>query len=161
MERKIRVLFVDDEEKFLKGMTTRLSLRGFEVLPFAGGLDALAATETSPFDVALLDLKMPGIDGEELLRKLRERDATTEVIILTGHGSINSAVQCTREGAYEYLQKPCDFDELMTAISKAYAKRVTSRRASKAARVEELMSRAIGLGPLELIAELRKIDDEP
>jgi DNA-binding NtrC family response regulator len=161
VERKVRVLFVDDEEKFLKGMGTRLSLRGFEVLAFVSGAEALAHAEAEPFDVALLDLKMPGMDGEDVLKKLRERDPAAEVIILTGHGSIPSAVQCTRAGACDYLQKPCDFDELIATLSKAYARRVASRHVAQASRVEELMNQAAGLGPLELIQALKRIDDEP
>lgn len=160
METKIKLLFVDDEEKFLKSTSTRLSLRGLDVHSFLNGFDALEATKQTNFDVALLDLKMPGMDGEELLIKIKELHPNVEVVILTGHGSIDSALECTRSGAYEYLQKPCELDDLISVISKAYAKRIMNRKAGKAARVEKLLSKAMGYSPMGLLEELRKIDKE-
>lgn len=158
--KKIKLLFVDDEESFLRTMATRLKLRDFEVTSFTSGFDALEAARQKQFDVALLDLKMPGIDGEELLREIKKISPDTEVIILTGHGSVRSAVNLTRQGAYEYLQKPCDFDELMNSIIKAFTRKVKAQSSAKSARVEELINRAVGLSPLSLLQELKKIDKE-
>ena len=124
MKRQIKLLFVDDEEKFLNGMTQRLKLRDLVVHSFNNGPDALKAAKSETYDVALLDLKMPEMDGEELLKKLKQMMPAMEVIILTGHGSEDSAVRTFREGAYEYLMKPCELDELMSAITRAYAKRL-------------------------------------
>ncbi|MBI5480822.1 MAG: response regulator [Deltaproteobacteria bacterium] len=160
MDRKIKLLFVDDEEKFLTSTTTRLEMRGLEVHAFSDGFAALAATEKLDLDVALLDLKMPGMDGEELLKKLKERFPQMEVVILTGHGSIESAVTTTQSGAYQYLQKPCELDALISVISRAYAKIIATRRASKTARIGELMARAPTLTPLALLEELKKIDSD-
>jgi len=159
-DRKIRLLFVDDEEKFLKSTATRLSLRGIDVQSFTNGSDALSVAESERFDVALIDLKMPGMDGEQLLKELKVRHPHMEVVILTGHGSFNSAVKCTKDGAYEYLQKPCSFDELISVLSKAYAKKIQANKSSKAAKVDEVLRSAIVYSPLALLEKLKEIDAE-
>jgi DNA-binding NtrC family response regulator len=160
MGEKIRLLFVDDETKFLESTTRRLEVRNIEVFPFTGGEAALEATRDQNFDVALIDLKMPGMDGEELLRRLKQQHPRMEVVILTGHGSVDSAKRMTREGAYEYLQKPCELDELIAVLSQAYAKRIVGRREAKAAQVQKLLDKATGYSPLALLEELRKLDKE-
>ena len=157
--KKIRVLFVDDEEKFLRATATRLETRGLEVHAFASGAKALNAAATTKFHVALVDLKMPGMDGEVLLARLKELHPLVEVVILTGHGSVASAVRATQAGAYEYLQKPCELDDVLTVLSKAYAKHVAAMDSVKEAEVAELMRKAIGLGPVGLLEELRKLTE--
>ncbi len=159
MEKKIRLLFVDDEKKFLDNMTTRLRLRDIDVSAFTNGKDAMETIEGGArFDVALLDLKMPGMDGEELLNRIKEHDPSVEVVILTGHGSIQSATSLTRSGAYEYRLKPCELDDIITSITNAFTKRLKAKDEAHAKRVEEVMSRATGLSPMELLSELRKIE---
>ena len=160
MSDKIRVLFVDDEEDFLKYMAKRLNMRDLEVSAFTDAVEALETTEGQTFDVALLDLKMPEMDGEVLLKKLKERDPRVEVIILTGHGNIQSAFSTSRSGAYEYLLKPCDFEQLVKAISSAYAKRIEALEEKKARRVRELIERAQSMTGLGLLQQLKKIRDE-
>ena len=115
MGEKIRLLFVDDEEEFVNYMTKRLTRHEFEVHAYTNPVQALEKTQGQSYDVGLLDLKMPEMDGEELLNRLKERDPTIEIIILTGHGSIESAFRTSKNGAYEYLNKPCDFDVLLSA----------------------------------------------
>jgi DNA-binding NtrC family response regulator len=113
---------VDDEEKFIKSMAERLKLRDFEVFAFGNAADALEAMkQKDTCDVALIDLKMPGMDGEQLLKELKTHIPEMEDIILTGHGSIESAKRTTRAGAYEYLQKPCDLDDVISSITSAYS----------------------------------------
>lgn len=161
MEKKIQLLFVDDEEKFLNNITARLRLREIDVTAFTNGSDAMEYIDRKgKFDVALIDLKMPGMDGEELLSRLKEKDPSIEVVILTGHGSIQSAAGLTRSGAYEYLLKPCELDDIITAISNAYAKRIKDKSDSKSSKVNDLMTKAIGMSPGELLEELRRIDSE-
>ena len=160
MDKKIRLLFVDDEEKFLEATTKRLEVRNIAVTPFTNGADALEATKNQTFDVALLDLKMPGMDGEELLKKIKHLHPKMEVVILTGHGSIDSAKRVTCDGAYEFLQKPCELDDLIAVLSQAYAKRIMAGKALKASKVEALLKKATGYSPLKLLEELRKIDKE-
>ena len=83
-----------------------------------------------------------------------------EVIILTGQGSISSAADCCSHGAFEYLLKPCRLDQIVSSISNAYSKRIKAKNEEKTACVQEIMDRAIGLSPLEMIEELRKLDSE-
>ncbi len=161
MENKIRLLFVDDEEKFLNNMSTRLRLRDIEVSAYTSGAEALADLKDGKhFDVALLDLKMPGMDGEELLNHIKQHDPTMEVVILTGHGSIQSATSLTRSGAYEYLLKPCELDAVIGALSSAYSKRLRAKGEQHAKKVEEVMSRALGMSPMEILTELRNIQED-
>jgi len=160
MGDKIRVLFVDDEEEFVNYMKKRLERHGLEVHAFTNPVEAFEQTEENGFDVGLLDLKMPQMDGEELKNRLKARDPGMEIIILTGHGSVESAFRSAKEGVYEYLLAPCDFDELVTCINNAYAKRVKGLFESKAARVDTLMNQAVGMSPLALLTELKKLHDE-
>ncbi|MBW2527242.1 MAG: response regulator [Deltaproteobacteria bacterium] len=155
--KKIRLLFVDDEEKFLRAMAKRLEMRGLEVHAFTNGTDAVAAADETPFDVALVDLKMPGMDGEELLGRLKKKHPLVEVVILTGHGSVASAVRATQAGAYEYLQKPCELDDVLEVLTKAYAKHVAAKDTVQQSDVEALMQKATGMGPMAILEELRKL----
>lgn len=160
MENIIRLLFVDDEEKFLNNIALSLRMRYIEVSAFTSGKEALEEIKAGRrFDVALLDLKMPGMDGEELLSHIKAYDPTIEVVILTGHGSIQSAANLTRSGAYEYLLKPCDLNDVIMAITNAFSKRVKARNEQFAVRVEEVMQRAVGMSPIAILNELKKIHE--
>jgi two-component system NtrC family response regulator len=160
MKKQIKLLFVDDEEKFLKGMTERLRLRDIVVHSFDNGPDALEAAKKENFDVALIDLKMPEMDGEELLSKLKQMVPAMEVIILTGHGSEDSAIRTFRGGAYEYLMKPCELDELIHAVSRAYAKRLKAKNQHLKAKAEAIIASAEGYSPRELLRMLQDLDEE-
>jgi DNA-binding NtrC family response regulator len=157
MTDRIRLMFVDDEEDFVDYMTRHLEGNNLEVLAFNNPVQALKKTRGLNFDVGLLDLKMPGMDGEELLKKLKDRDPDMEIIILTGHPSIESAFRTSKDGAYEYLSKPCDFDVLLGAINKAYAKRIKNLNRDQSERVNTLMKSASRLSPLELLKRLKKL----
>jgi DNA-binding NtrC family response regulator len=154
---KIRLLFVDDEEEFVNYVTRRLEEHNLEVRAFNNPVLALKETRGQAFDVGLLDLRMPGMDGEELLKSLKERDPGMEIIILTGHGSIESAFRLSKEGVYEYLNKPCDFDILLDAINNAYANRIKTLSREHAEQVNKLMKSAGRLSPLALLKRLKKI----
>jgi len=160
MEKKIRLLIVDDEERFLKTLTQRLGLRDFEVTPVTDGLQAIAVAECEYFDLALVDLKMPKMGGEKVLERLKEKDPFIEVVILTGHGSIDSAVQCTQLGSYSYLQKPCETDELMKVLKDAYQKRVQNKLKVDEDRMDQLLSSATGTSPLSILRKLRELEDQ-
>jgi len=157
MGERIQLLFVDDEEEFVNYMTKRLQRHELEVHAYTNPVEALQKTEGQTYDVGLLDLMMPEMDGEELLNRLKERDPTMEIIILTGHGSIESAFRSAQVGAYEYLLKPCDFDDLVGSINTAYGKRIRALSETKAKQVDELMGRAEGMQPLALLERLKKI----
>jgi len=157
MGEQIKLLFVDDEEEFVAYMTKRLKRHEIDVHAYTNPTEALEKTEGHSYDVGLLDLMMPEMDGEELLNRLKQRDPTIEIIILTGHGSIESAFRSAQVGAYEYLLKPCEFEELVSSINKAYAKRIAALSETKAKQVDKLMGSAEGMHPLALLERLKKI----
>ena len=159
MAGKIRLLFVDDEEEFVTYMTKRLQRHDLDVHAYNNPVRALKETEGQTFDVGLLDLKMPEMNGEELLRRLKQRDSKMEIIILTGHGHVESAFRSAKAGAYEYLLKPCDFDGLVASINNAYAKHIKALSGEKAGQVDDLMKGAGGMSPLALLRKLKKLHD--
>ncbi len=115
-----RVLLVDDEEKFLLNLSRLLQFRGFDVVTAADGYSALAILDRDGrFDVAILDIKMPGMDGIATLRAVKKKAPGIEVIMLTGHATIDSGIQAIREGAFDYLMKPCDIEDLTEKIKDA------------------------------------------
>ncbi|MFH1845017.1 MAG: response regulator [bacterium] len=118
-QRNVRLLMVDDEEDFLIAASDALARRGIEVIAVQKAQDALISAKHGDFDVAVIDMKMPEMDGEELFRRLSEQEPQLPVIILTGHGSILQAFRIAREGIYDYLAKPCDMDVLAAKIHEA------------------------------------------
>ncbi|MDO5484025.1 MAG: response regulator [Desulfovibrionaceae bacterium] len=111
----IRVLLVDDERRFVETLAERLSMRGLAPRVAHDGEQALAAVAL-PTDVIILDLRMPGMDGFEVLRKVKENNPRVQVIILTGHGGDNEEEMAYRMGACDFLKKPMDIDELLNSI---------------------------------------------
>ena len=160
MSDQIRLLIVDDERKFLESIAQRLELRGFDVTTASNGADALEIARDQKFDLALLDLKMPGMDGQELLEILKQEHKHLEVIILTGHGSIDSAVDCTRLGAFDYLPKPYELEKLLEVLNRAYQERLRKKFDSDQERLEKISELALGSSPLHILRELRKLDDD-
>ena len=119
----IRVLLIDDEVGYVYVLSKRLSKRGFEVGKASSGSEAFQILRQRSFDVAILDLKMTDIDGIEVLKILKKMAPELVVIMLTGHGSAEAAHEGIRQGAYDYLTKPCELDELIQKIMEAYNKR--------------------------------------
>lgn len=116
---RIRLLLVDDELGFAAVMAKRLSRRGIEVATAHTGAQGIQSLRQSKFDVAVLDLKMEDMDGIEVLKIFKLMDPHMPVIMLTGHGSEKSAREGIEHGAYDYLTKPCEFDELLAKIREA------------------------------------------
>ena len=114
-----RVLVVDDEEAVVVTVRGILELDGYQLTSTTSGLEALELLREEHFDVVLTDLHIDDIDGTDLLRELREGDSDTSAIILTGYGSLDSAIRVLRHGAYDYLLKPCDVLELRTTVARA------------------------------------------
>jgi DNA-binding NtrC family response regulator len=118
-----RVLLVDDETIFTKNMAKLLKFRGYEVTAVNSGDAAIRELEQNHFDVTVLDLKMPGMDGITTLKEIKKLGLFTETLILTGHGSIDTALEAMKLGAYDYLTKPCEIEELVTKIEAAWEKK--------------------------------------
>jgi len=120
MMSKFRVLMVDDEPDFLETVVDRLKMRGLDVEGVESGEKALEVLDQNPVDVVILDVKMPGMDGVMTLREIKKRWPLTEVIMLTGHASVESGIEGMKLGAHDYIMKPADLDELMDKMKKAY-----------------------------------------
>jgi two-component system response regulator HydG len=118
---KVRVLLVDDEAPFAMNLSRLLQNRNFEVVTAFDGFQALEAVKsTSSFDVAVLDVQMPGMDGMATLKAIKKQSPQIEVIMLTGQATLKSGIQAIREGAFDYLMKPCDIEDLTAKIHEAY-----------------------------------------
>ncbi|MFH1537549.1 MAG: response regulator [bacterium] len=122
-DKTIRVLIVDDEDRFRATTAAILEKRGFRVRAVAGGPEAIEEIEKNNFDVVILDVKMPGMDGNEALREIKRIRPEIEVIMLTGHGTPDSALAGLQDGVFDYLSKPCDLEMLASKIRDAFAKK--------------------------------------
>jgi two-component system OmpR family response regulator len=116
---KPKVLVVDDEEDFLETIVKRLLRRQIDATGVDSGKEALRILQEQSFDVVILDVRMQGMDGIETLKEIKKKNPLTEVIMLTGHGSIESGVKGMELGAFDYVIKPADFDELFEKINQA------------------------------------------
>ena len=129
----IHVLIVDDEAELVSALCERLALRGFEAEGLTTGAEALTFLETEPCDVVLLDVKMPGLGGLEVIRLIKAERPTLAVILLTGHGSVKSVEEGMALGAFDYLMKPVKIDDLVRILKMAGLK-----RGGRSPRVEEV-----------------------
>jgi two-component system, OmpR family, response regulator len=121
---KFKVLVVDDEVDFLETIIKRLKARKIEVTGAENGQKALDLLAGQDFDVMVLDVKMPGMDGIETLREVKKRKPLTEVIMLTGHASVESGIQGMQLGAFDYVMKPVALDELLEKMRQAYERKL-------------------------------------
>jgi DNA-binding response OmpR family regulator len=117
-----RVLIVDDEPDFASALAERLRRRGFAVQTAGDGPSALAAAAATPPEVVILDVRMPGEDGIATLGRLRRAHPRVEIILLTGHATVTSGIDGMRLGAFDYLTKPVEIDELVARIQAAWEK---------------------------------------
>jgi two-component system, OmpR family, response regulator len=121
---KFRILIVDDEADFLETILKRLKARKIEVSGVESGYKALDFLDDRDVDVIILDVKMPGMDGIETLREIKKRKPLVEVIMLTGHASVESGIQGMQLGAFDYVMKPVALDELLEKVRQAYERKV-------------------------------------
>src|SRR5881628_1125409 len=121
--KSLRVLFADDEPSLQEFMRTELPRLGHEVTVVGDGKAAIKAVEKNRFDVAILDLRMPGLDGIQVLEQLKQISPDTEAVMMTGHGSMESAVEALRLGACNYLRKPCKLAEIEAVLIEVAEKR--------------------------------------
>ena len=123
---KIKILLVDDEKEFVETLSERIRMRDHDSKVALNGEEALKHIDDDLPDVVVLDLKMPGIDGMEVLKRIRNAYPNVQVIMLTGHGSEKDEKEARKLGAFEYLQKPVEIDTLMKKIKKAYKQKFES-----------------------------------
>ena len=114
------MMLVDDEERFLQTTSKLLRKKGLEVSTALSGFEALDRLETEPIHVVILDVKMPGMDGAEVLKEIKRRFPLVEVIMLTGHATVEAAIEGLRSGAADFLMKPTDPDEIIQKAREAF-----------------------------------------
>jgi len=154
----IRVLLIDDEQTLLEYLSKRLLREGFTVKATFSGEEAIEAASNDNYDVAVVDLKMPGIDGVETQKRLKKIQPFLQCIVLTGHGSIESALKSGQQDAFKYLLKPIDYEDLVEAIKEAYKKKVEFVNQKFKEQVEEIYRSGLGAkGIKKAIRELRKL----
>jgi DNA-binding response OmpR family regulator len=124
---KFRVLIVDDEPDFVETIVKRLKGKGLDAEGVLNGRDAVARLDEAEFDVCVLDVKMPGMDGLETLSEIKKKNSLMEVIMLTGHGSVESGILGLQLGAYDYIMKPVPFDDLLKRIMQAYERKMLEK----------------------------------
>src|SRR4030066_1729183 len=122
-----KILVAEDEEITLNNIIDALGEAGYAVYGVKGGIEAAQLVEKDHFDVLITDIKMPGLNGIELLSKIKNENPETEVIIITGFGSIGSAVKAMKKGAYDYITKPFDLDELSLRVRKIYQQKTLQK----------------------------------
>ncbi len=123
-DAQARVLLVDDEDDFLQMLAERLKVRGLSVVTANTGEDAISEVGQQDFDVIIVDLSMPGLDGIETTKRIKDICPSAEIIILTGHGSVASGVNAMKQGASDFLQKPVELGSLLEKIGEAKSKRI-------------------------------------
>lgn len=119
-----RVLLVDDDRGFLEALVKRLSRRGLQVTGTSSPEEALRSVSSEKFDAVILDLKMPGMDGIEVLRQMKLKQPELPVILYTGFGSVESSITAMRYGAMDFIEKPADINVLMDKIRKARGRKI-------------------------------------
>lgn len=135
-----RVLVVDDEEDFLETLVKRLEKRDIEAVGVKSGEEALDTMKQKLFDVVILDIKMPGgMDGIQALREMKQMQPLTEVILLTGHASVETSIEGMRLGAFDYLLKPVKLEELMSKLGDAFEKKNAHEQKIRSAKIKELV----------------------
>jgi len=157
-EPDIRVLLVDDEETLVEYLSKRLLREGFTVKATFSGEEAVEVGANDDFDVAVVDLKMPGIDGVETQQKLKKIQPFLQSIVLTGHGAIDTALESGRQDAFRYLLKPIEYDNLVETIREAYEKKVELQQAKFREEVDDIYRSGMGArGIKKAMNKLRKI----
>jgi len=138
---KTRVLLVDDEEEFVETLAERLEVRDFDVCTALNGAEALERLEEREIDVVVLDLQMPGADGIQVLREIKGRKPLIEVIMLTGHATVETAIEGMKRGAFDFLVKPTETEELVEKIGRAFGRKSDQDRRIQEAEIDQIVKR--------------------
>ena len=146
--KRIKMMLVDDEERFLSTTQKLLTKKGYEVVTASSGAEALEKIGTQTIHVVILDVKMPGMDGNAVLREIKRLYPLTEVIMLTGHATMESAIDGLKSGAFDYLMKPIDIDIVIQKAEEAFEKRQGHEEKIRVAQMRKVMK-----SPSEIIRE--------
>jgi DNA-binding NtrC family response regulator len=138
---KINVLLVDDEKNFVEFLAERLQLRDINVTIAFSGDEAINLVKENDFDVIVLDVQMPGKNGVETLKEIKKIDQLSQVIMLTGHATVKTAIQGMKNGAFDYLMKPTDTDELIEMMNKAYGLVAEQRDKIRQAEINNILKK--------------------
>ena len=138
---KIKVLLVDDEKDFVEALAERLEIRDFEILKAYDGDEAVGKIADIDVDVVILDVQMPGKDGLATLREIKKAKPLVEVIMLTGHATVPSAIEGLQSGAYDFLMKPTETKDLVSKIALAYKRKAEQEERIRQAQIENIMMR--------------------
>jgi len=157
-KEKINILLVDDEEALLDSIKRRLQIRDFNVIAVNRGDKALEVARLHPIDVALVDLKMPGMSGKDVLLHLKKDYPWMEVVIITGHGSFDPQNECVYDQAYSYLGKPCDLQTLLHVLVDAYKKTVTNRLQMSPEAMDAILEQEGLKTPHEVLKKVKEMD---
>jgi DNA-binding NtrC family response regulator len=128
MASKPKILLVDDEERFRKTTAKLLKVNGLDIFTAGSGREAIQEVSAKSYDVIILDVRMPEMSGTEALKEIKKLKPGVEVIMLTGHASVDTAFEILKLGAYDYLFKPCSIEDLMDKIDRAYERKLTRER---------------------------------
>jgi DNA-binding response OmpR family regulator len=141
MEKQLhaKVLLVDDEEEFLKPLSQRLEMRGLKVTGATRGEVAVDLADKQNFDAIVIDLAMPGMDGLETLKKIKESHPEAEIIMLSGQGSVKTSIEAMKLGAEDFLEKPVDMKELLSKIHEMKNKRILILEKQSMEEIEKIM----------------------
>ena len=146
------MMLVDDEERFLSTTKKLLAKKGYDVLTALSGAEALEILRTRNIHVVILDVKMPGMDGNAALKEIKRQFPLTEVIMLTGHATMESAIDGLKAGAVDYLMKPSDINEIIKKAEEAFGKRQGIEEKIRVAQMRKLMK-----SPREIIEDSEKL----
>lgn len=136
---RTRVLMVDDEKEFVEPLAERLGMRDYDVTTSFSGEEAIDKIKAARFDVVVLDVSMPGMDGIDTLREIKRLRPILEVILLTGHATVDSAIHGLKLGAFDYLKKPCETEDLIVKIEQAYKIKSDREERIRQARIKEII----------------------
>jgi len=147
----MKIMLVDDEERFLSTTQKLLNKKGIDAITAAGGAEALEMLQHKHVHVVILDVKMPGMDGNETLKEIKRRFPLVEVIMLTGHATVESAIDGLKSGATDYLMKPTEIDELIAKAKEAFQKRLRLEE-----KIHMAQSRQYMKSPREILKQAEK-----
>ena len=137
----IRVLLVDDEEEFVEALAQRLEIREFDVTTATSGTEALDRIAEKEIDLVILDVQMPEVDGLEVLQKIKQTKPLIEVIMLTGHATVQTAIDGMKLGAFDFLMKPTETEDLVEKINRAFRRKEEHDSRIREAEINEIVKR--------------------